>query len=320
MHRKTQKMNSDKTGVKYFLLLFSILGAMSMCFTVARITDAQSDPDQAIAKIPPTLKPLNSPETFGPDNLYEKINGQAELYLSAGFVRLKSQWFSETEDAGAMFEVYIFHMGDVLNAFSVYGAQRGDDAQEIDLGQFAYQTKNSLFLVHGPYYVEMISATPSENMLPKMKSLAQNFVIDTRVDSKSIEGLELFPKENLDPGSISLIARDAFGLDGLDRVFTAAYTIGGNKVTAFISKRKTPQEAKDLLIGCHKYFLAFGGKDITSDLAIKDVKVIEMMDTFDIIFSFDSYLAGIHEASVKTEAESVAELLAKSLRKKHGAK
>jgi len=37
---------------------------------------------------PEGLKPLSPPETFGPENLSEKIDGKAELYLSAGFVRL----------------------------------------------------------------------------------------------------------------------------------------------------------------------------------------------------------------------------------------
>ncbi|MCK5196623.1 MAG: hypothetical protein KAQ71_22615, partial [Desulfobulbaceae bacterium] len=86
--------------------------AISVCLTTIKITSAQSDDIQSIVTIPQSLKPLNSPEVFGPDNLYEKINGQAELYLSAGFVHLKSQWFAEAENPDSLFEVYIYHMGD----------------------------------------------------------------------------------------------------------------------------------------------------------------------------------------------------------------
>ncbi len=36
--------------------------------------------------------PLSDPEIFGRDNLSDKIDGKAELYLSAGFVALRCQW------------------------------------------------------------------------------------------------------------------------------------------------------------------------------------------------------------------------------------
>ena len=302
------------------VLLVLILIAISGCLLIVKTVPAQSGYIQTIATPPPGLEPLNSPEVFDPDNLYEKINGQAELYLSAGFVRLKSQWFAEAKDSDSMFEVYIYHMGNGINAFSVYSVQRRGDIQKVDLAQFAYQTESSLYLVHGPYYLEIIATTPSENILSKMTSLAQNFIKNTHVDTKSIKGLGFFPKENLDQNSIALIAKNAFGFDGLDRVFTATYNIDGSKVTAFISKRKTPQEAKDLAIDFHKHFIAFGGKDIKPGLAVKDIKMIEIMDTFDIMFSLNSYLAGVHEASTKTQAEEVAKALAQTLGEVLGAK
>ena len=310
-----KRIKKSETAARHSTLLALILITAGVCLITAETAHAQSGHIQTIVTMPVGLKPLNSPEVFGPDNLYEKINGQAEFYLSSGCAGLKSQWFALTEDADSMFEVYIYHMNDGLNAFSVYSAQRREDAQTIDLAQFAYHTEHSLYFVHGPYYVEMIAATPSESMLSKMASLAQNFINDTHVDTKSIQGLGFFPKENLDQSSIALIAKDAFGFDGLDRVFIAAYTIDGSNVTAFVSKRKTPQEAKDLAQGFYKYLITFGGKDIKSDVAIEDVKIIEIMGTFEIVFSLNSYLAGVHEAPTKAHAEYLSEILSKTLRK-----
>jgi Family of unknown function (DUF6599) len=320
MNRKNIRIEKGETFKGRLILLVCVLMTISVYLTTIKITSAKSDYIQSIVTIPQSLKPLNSPEVFGPDNLYEKINGQAKLYLSAGFVHLKSQWFAEAENADSLFEVYIYHMGDGLNAFSVYSTQRVDDAHKVDLVPFAYQTENSLYLVHGPYYVEMISATLSENILPKMTLLAQNFIKETPVDKKSIEELRFFPKENLNKGSMSLIAKNAFGFDGLDRVFTATYSIDGGKITAFISKQKNSQEAKNLAIGFHKYFITFGGKDIKPDVVIKDAKMVEIMDTFEIMFSLNSYLAGVHEASTKIQAEAMAEVLASKLQEALGTK
>lgn len=320
MNHNANKIHNVKIFAGRSILLAFILTAVCGLLLTLQTVPAQSKSIQSIVTIPPTLKPLNSPEVFGPDTLYEKINGQAELYLAAGFVRLKSQWFGEAEDAASMFEVYIYHMSDPLSAFSVFSVQRTEDVQTSDVAPFAYTTENSLYLLHGPYYVEMISAVSSEKLLSQMASLARNFIKDTPVDMTSIDGLRLFPKKNLDQDSITLIAQDAFGFDRLDRVYTATYNIDGGKVTAFISKRKTPREAKDIARGLHTYFITFGGKDIKPDLQIKDAKMIEIMGTFDIVFALDTYLAGVHEVSGKTQAEKVANVIAQSLREMHGIK
>jgi hypothetical protein len=263
---------------------------------------------------------MEPPEVYGPHTLYEKIDGQAELYLSAGFAGLRWQWFSETEDPDSWVEVSIYHMGERINAFSVYSVQRRENARKMDLVQFAYKTENALYLVHGPYYMEIIATTPSERVRLKMLQLAENFVNDTAVHSKPIEGLDFFPPENLDKDSITLIARNAFGYDGLDRVFTAIYTIDGGRVTAFISKRKTPQEAKDLVQGLYQFLKAFDGRDIPLEGAVQNVKMVEIMDEFYTVFSHDVYVAGVHEASTRKQAEQLSGFIAERLKKVMDAK
>ena len=179
-----------------------IIIAVIMCLIPLNAGDAQ--PGQ-IHSILPNLQgyiPLYPAEVFGPDRLYEKINGQAELYLSAGFVSLRSQWFSESENPDSMVEIYIYHMGDGLNSFSVFSRQRRGDGQKLDFAPFAYQTKNALYMFHGPYYVEMISMVPSETVLSKLIVLAKQFITDNPVDRRTIEGLGFFSQENLDSESI----------------------------------------------------------------------------------------------------------------------
>lgn len=302
---------------------YLLLGALLLIFNAffqetAKPVCAGADPQPPIVAIPPGLKAMDSPEVFGPHNLYEKIDGQAELYLSAGFTGLRWQWFSETEDPGSWVEVFIYHMGDRINAFSVYSVQRRENARKMDLVQFAYKTENALYLVHGPYYMEVIATTTSERVRLKMLKLAENFVNDTAIQSKPIEGLDFFPAENLDRNSITLIARNAFGYAGLDRVFTAIYTIDGGRVTAFISKRKTPQEAKDLVQGFHQFLKAFDGKDVHPEGGVQNVKMVEIMDAFYTVFSYDVYVAGVHEASTLKQAEQLSGFIAKSLKKARG--
>ena len=299
----------------YFLLGALLLIVNGFCQDPAKPVCAGADPQASVAAIPPGLNAMDPPEVYGPQTLYEKIDGQAELYLSAGFTGLTWQWFSETEDPDSWVEVSIYHMGDRINAFSVYSVQRRENARKMDLVQFAYQTENALYLVHGPYYLEVMATKPSERVRSKMLRLAKNFVRDTAVPSQPIEGLDFFPPEHLDKDSITLIGKNAFGYDGLDRVFTASYTIDGGRVTAFISKRKTSREARDLVQGFHQFLKAFDGKDVRPQGGVQNVKRVEIMDAFYTVFSHDVYVAGVHEASTRKQAEQLSRFILKSLKK-----
>lgn len=326
MYRQLKKTENNNR-LRLLICLFIVLIVFNIFLQPIKYVFAESSPRSlteekgklqtasipSIVPVPKGLKPLNPPETFGPDTLWEKINGQAEMYLSAGFVSLQSQWFAESEDPASIIEMNIYHMGDGLNAFSVYSTQRRDDAEKYDLTQFGYQVENSLFLVHGPYYLEVISIQPNEKILVKLKLLASNFIRNTPVDRISIKEMDLFPQDNIEKEGISLIARNAFGFERLDRVFTATYNVDGHKLTAFISSRKTPEDAKGIATALYEFFIDYGGKDISPDVTVYDLKMVEIMDTFEVIFYQGTYLAGIHEASKKDLAEKLAHRLAKSI-------
>lgn len=269
--------------------------------------------DELLLSLPAGLSPMSSLEVFNAHNLYEKINGKAELYLSAGFQGLKSQRFRESGDSNSWMEVFVYNMGNAENAFAVFSAQRRKDAKPVELAQFSYKTKNAFFLLHGPYYVEIIAALPLEKVFKAVKLLAENFIRENRAEVKPIAGLGLFPRPNLDENSVSMHSSNAFGYDRLDRVFTAIYKLRDTELTAFISKRETSQEAKQLASGYHKFLMAYGGKSMKPGVTIKGARIVEIMDTYELIFTHGPYLAGIHETTDKKQAENLANILNKRL-------
>ena len=65
-----------------------------------------------------------------------------------------------------------------------------------DLTPFAYQTQNSLYFVSGRYYVEAITAMPTEPMMTAMLAMARQFVAAHPPGAAEIPELKLFPPEN----------------------------------------------------------------------------------------------------------------------------
>ena len=264
--------------------------------------------------LPEGIQPLTSAETFDAQTLSDKINGKAELYLSAGFSRLVSQRFKVEDSADLWMEAFVYDMGNSQNAFSVFSTQRRKGAASLDLTQNAYRTSNALFLTHGRHYVEIIASKASENLLAPLKGLAQTFMGNTPSETAAVTEAAPFPKENLVKNSISLIATNAFGYDGFDKIYTAEYQFDDVTLMAYLSHRSTPDKAKEMASAYAKFLLAYGGQNIEAQLPIKDARVIEVLDTYEIVFSHGSYLAGVREAANRNLAETLTTRLYQRLK------
>ena len=68
--------------------------------------------------LPSQIMPMSSLESYWPSSLFEAINGQADLYLKAGFVRLKTQRLKLIADSSKWFEINIYQMNRHLSAFA----------------------------------------------------------------------------------------------------------------------------------------------------------------------------------------------------------
>lgn len=157
-----------KTRLNLFIsspgaLILTILKIALFIFAIVAFTAAVSPAEIMSVLIAPTpnVKPFDEPESYNPDTLWEKINGQAEFYLPDGFELLKSQLYVAIDNADMLIEVNIYNMGNIANAFSVFSLQKREQASPIDGVSFAYQTENAVYLVHGPFYIEIISKRKS---------------------------------------------------------------------------------------------------------------------------------------------------------------
>jgi hypothetical protein len=259
------------------------------------------------------MVPLSPPEVFGPENLSDKINGRAELYLSAGFLSLNCQRFAKASDPNSWMEVFVYDMGTARRAFAVYSMQRRPDAENIEVAEFAYRTENALFFAHGRYYVELIAAITTEDVAEAMRSFAHNFVGKTGAHGERIGELSLFPRERLDEDNIRLLISDAFGFDRFDNVFMANYVLEDTQLTAFLSVRGNSSEASELAAAYHAFLLTNGGVDVKSDMEISGANLVEILDTFELFFSHGKFLAGIHGAEDRGQAERLAVRLMQKL-------
>ncbi len=259
--------------------------------------------------LPQGIKPLTEAEIFDAGNLSDKINGKAELYLSAGFTRLVSQRFKDDGPGDLWMEAFVYDMGNSQNAFSVFSTQRREGSESLDLSENAYRTPNAVFLTHGRYYVEIIASKVSQEEHQPLKRMAETFIRKTPSEKPNLNESALFPEDGLVQNSVALIASNAFGFDGLNKVYTAQYEFGDLGLMAYLSRRGSAAEATEMAAAYAKFLLAFGGKEIEAQLPIKGARLIEVLDTYEIVFSKGLYLAGVRDAANADQAKMLASRL-----------
>ena len=317
-------MSRRQTVLSMVILSILILIGTGIVITQTRINPAvlqydellpaanlnrQSAPPSAIeafVPLPANLRPLTAPEMFDAGNLSDKINGKAELYLSAGFTGLVSQRYRDEVASDLWIEAFVYDMGSGRNAFAVFSAQRRENAESLDFTQYAYRSPNAVFLIHGQYYIELIASQASGEMIQVMELLAVAFMRNTQTETITIAEQDLFPKQNLIADSIALIAADAFGYEQLDQVYTAEYRLNEEPIMAYLSRRQAPHAAQELAASYGKFLLNFGAQKIAQQLPIKKAQMIEILDTYEVIFTHGPFLAGVREAASKEQAEDLA--------------
>jgi hypothetical protein len=143
--------------------------------------------------------------------------------------------------------------------------------------------------------------------------LARRFVAAAASTSPRIPELELFPADNLVPGSQTLQSADAFGFDQFKNVFTAQYQLDERELTTFITSCPNADAATTLRAAYRAFLLDNGGKELESAANPDLGKPIEIMGGVEIVFRQDNLVAGVHAAPSLQSAQQLAARLRERL-------
>lgn len=116
-------------------------------------------------------------ERFDPENLYEHIDGEAELYLPYGFQSLTSALFESQGKEKTGLSLEIFRMGSPLDAFGIYSNYRSPERQAAGIGADGYLSETQLVFCQEKYFVRITASggKPDRNSFVAMgEALARN--------------------------------------------------------------------------------------------------------------------------------------------------
>ncbi len=182
----------------------------------------------AAAEFPdlPGWTPSGDVEIYGADDLWKRIDGAAELFVSYGFQRLSARDMSRDEASVA---IEIYDMGSRLNAFGVYGAERAEGSEAIEVGvEGIVSAPYQCLLLKDRYYVKVETRSGEFSRDQGLDLLKSLDAVIPGTDSLPSE-LSLLPVSGRVERSERFVRESYFGLGELDGCLYAEYAGGGEK-------------------------------------------------------------------------------------------
>jgi hypothetical protein len=188
-------------------------------------------------------------EVFNRDNLYERINGAAPLFLENNFQEMTSLVYTQGED---YITIQAYRHATPEDAFGMYASERsGDMTFYPEIGGEAQGDDYGLFFFAGCIYVKMSASSEGESIANAFKEIAKGLAgkIDANAGYPVI--FNSFPAEDLIPHTQSYITQNYIGHEFLKPAYTANYSFNGKKIQAFIINGKTKEGIQQIL---NEYF------------------------------------------------------------------
>ena len=264
----------------------------------------------------PGFTPLAPIESYHPDNLSDKIDGKAELYLPAGFKEMSCRSFVLGASEGTHVDVYLYDMCAPPNAYAVFSGQRRPGAPSLPLTANAYATANALFFTAGQFYVEIVADRAAAGLQSSLEAYAAALLAKLPAPGDKSDAAALFPKAGLIRESVRLCAADTFSLEGLNNVLTGEYSLPDGTATGFLAVRDTPEQARAEAQRYQEFLAANGYQKVAAPGAPPAAPVFVLDNSFEMVFVEGRTLAGVHDATSLAAARELAGQLRQALQGK----
>ena len=174
------------------------------------------------------------PVHYNPNNLYEYIDGEAELYLSYGFKELATLTYFWGSVDDTSFVVDIYDMGTPLSAFGVYSNYRHPNYHYEKIGTEAVVSDFGIKFYQGRYLVELKAGVLSDKIKKAMLTVAQKISKRIKEPAEPPPILTLLPRTNQIDKTLRYVSKNMLNQAFLPGGLEARYRIKRKEITGFI--------------------------------------------------------------------------------------
>ncbi len=243
-------------------------------------------------------------DVYTPDNLWDLIDGAAEVYLSYNFQDLNIAEYTNNQNQTVRVELY--RLSSPVNAFGIYATERMTDYNFVKIGVQGYTSEGALDFFTGDFYVKIMTTGSEKLSADILENIAKNVDNYLSAGNKWPAELSVFPDKGKIKNGEGYIAENFLGYSFLRSAFTAEYT--GTKSKLFIIHFPNEDQAKETL---KKYFDQI--KDPTREVSDKNYTLNDPYNGKIYVGLASNYLLGVINADDQNTAFSYIDTMRERL-------
>ena len=182
-------------------------------------------------------------EVFNPDNLFDRINGAAPLFIENNFREMTSMEYKKGSD---YITIQAYRHATSEDAFGMYSSERSSDLAYLPIGGEAQGDKTNLYFFAGNMYLKIWSNSAGD-VSGELQTIGKGLAEKIDPNAAYPLAVRLFPKEGKVPYSDSYITSNFIGHEFLRAVYTAKYESNGQSFQLFILDGGSPEGVKEVL-------------------------------------------------------------------------
>jgi hypothetical protein len=197
-------------------------------------------------------------ETFTQENLYQHIDGEAELFVPYGFEALAFSLYASTKEPKTALAVDIYRMRSPLDAYGIYSNYRNPDAETVKTGSEGFIGDTQLMFYQDRYFVELTasgSGTPDRKVFV---ACAQAIAGKLPTPATKPPEITLLNAPQVTAQTEKYIAESVLGYAFFKRGLTAEASVDGKAAKAFVILNDSPASARLAVDGYVAYLKKAG--------------------------------------------------------------
>jgi len=198
----------------------------------------------AACNVVPGWSQTGPDRSYVADNLFEYMDGNAEGYLTYGFLKMQGVTCKKGD---VTFVVDLSDFGDADSAYGMFTSNVDGRQPTQKIGMQGQIVPRRAFFAKGRYFLE-IAANPEGDYTPALKEWTAAFDKLIPGNTELPAALTWFPTEQRQ--SLRLVPQSVFGIRALKRGYAAQYDYG----KAFVVQEATPQSAGAVMDALRKRF------------------------------------------------------------------
>jgi len=238
--------------------LFAVLLAAGCGLMLPLSLRAQDLDRQALERLVAAPFPVDSasqspPVFYGPGNLYEYMDGGADIFVLYG---MKTMLHLDAKVQAVDVTVDVFDMGSPNAAFGMYAAERSPEYDFIAMGAEGYRNTGIINFVQSRYYIKLAGfGDGADTVLGAWaKALSARIGSDTSLP----EMLTRLPSDRRKPHSEQYIPNDPLGHAFLGPAYVASYEFNGHESKLFVTLAQNADDAQERLKQLQAHFAKTG--------------------------------------------------------------